>query len=176
MLDINKENRMNELLDNKNVQKLIKPFIDNGYVVKSFEHNFESPIYSENTPRDEDCVVIFGQDLMSDDDRKKWNVKEFKIGGKLESASATGTTEYFIVEFEADEHLGYMVLKVKNGVFIQGGNKIVTKTNDVKLFEVGFVSKKFFEHFGEYKVLNQKEFNDWKKYQQKSNPNTFLLR
>ena len=54
------------------------------------------------------------------------------------------------------------MLKVNNGVFIQGANKVVTKSNDVKLFEVGFVKKEHYEYFGEYRVLNQKEFSDWK--------------
>lgn len=166
---------MSELINHKNVQKLIKPFIDNGYKVKSFKSNYESPVYSEATPRDEECVTIFSASSLSNEDKEKWSVKEFMLAGKLESASAIGLTEYHIVEFEADEHVGYMVLKVKNGVFINKG-KVITKENDVKLFEAGFTSKKFYDHFGEYTVFNQKEFNDWKKYQQRTNPNTFLLR
>jgi len=166
---------MNELINNKAVQKLIKPFLDNGYKVKSFKRNYESPIYSENTPRDCNTISIFGSEALTEKEKKDWNVKEFKLRG-IDSANGKGTTDYYVVEFEANEHLGYMVLKVNNGVFIKGGNKVVTKSNDVKLFEVGFVSKKHFDYFGDYRILNQKEFNSYKKYQQKTNANRFLLR
>ena len=166
---------MSELLNHKNVQKIIKPFLDNGYRVKSFKPNFESPVYSEATPRDEDCLAIFSASHLTNEDKAKWNIKEFKLAGKVDCASGHGLTEYHIVEFEADEHIGYMVLKVMNGVFVKKG-KIVTKEYDVKLFEAGFTSKKFYDHFGVYKVLNQTEFNDYKKFQQKTNPNSFLLR
>ncbi len=166
---------MNELINNKAVQKLIKPFLDNGYKVKSFVNYYESPIYSENTPRDCDTIAFFDSKALTEQQKKDWNVKEIKLKG-TDTSSSIGTTNYYLVEFEADEHLGYMVLKVNNGVFIIGGNKVVTKTNDVKLFEVGFVSKKSFNYSGEYRVLNQKEFNSWKKYQQKRNANRFLLR
>lgn len=148
-----------EIVNDKKARKVIDRFVDMGYeVTKSglFKDNF---VWTEKDYRDEIRLNV-GKVDVSENVKEKRNIRDSVVFG-VETNTSTGKTTFYTVELESETHIGYIIFKVKDGIFL---NKSKTQfnrevNNEVVLCEVGWTSKKSYEHWGEYRTHTQTSWN-----------------
>ena len=72
--------------------------------------------------------------------------------------------DYYYVELQNENKIAYVIVQVKNGLFIRGHNGY-DKKNEHKIVQLGFDNKEYHNDWNEFRnEYTLQEFNEWKKF------------
>ena len=117
--------------------------------------------------KDEKGINI-GTTSVSDEVKEKRNIKQTKVFGIDSEISRTEVTHYSI-KFESDDMCGYVILKVRDGIFLNKARTQFTRelNNEVSLCEVGWTSKAMYKEWGYSRQYSAKVWNNLLKQSKK---------
>tara|TARA_Y100000052_G_C2894587_1_gene53064 strand:- start:45 stop:560 length:516 start_codon:yes stop_codon:yes gene_type:complete len=169
-----------DITKTKEAKKIISKFAEVDYKVVSagkFNDGNENFVWTEKDYKDEICTNV-GMTQVSDEVKKKRNIKSKKIFG-VDSETSYNTTTHYTIKFESDDMMGYVILKVRDGIFLNKARNQFTRelNNEVSLCEVGWSSKAMFKDWGYSRQYSAKVWNDLLKQSKRFNDGTpYFLR
>ena len=169
-----------DITKTKEAKKIISKFAEVDYKVVSagkFNDGNENFVWTEKDYKDEICTNV-GKTQVSDEVKKKRNIKSKKIFG-IDSETSYNTTTHYTIKFESDDMMGYVILKVRDGIFLNKARNQFTRelNNEVSLCEVGWSSKAMFKDWGYSRQYSAKVWNDLLKQSKRFNDGTpYFLR
>ena len=169
-----------DITKTKEAKKIISKFAEVDYKVVSagkFNDGNENFVWTEKDYKDEICTNV-GKTQVSDEVKKKRNIKSKKIFG-VDSETSYNTTTHYTIKFESDDMMGYVILKVRDGIFLNKARNQFTRelNNEVSLCEVGWSSKAMFKDWGYSRQYSAKVWNDLLKQSKRFNDGTpYFLR
>ena len=134
-------------------------------------------VWTDKDYTDEQGINI-GMVQLPEDVKEKRNIKSRNIFGIDTETSSTEVTHYSI-KFESDDMMGYVILKVRDGIFLNKARTQFTRelNNEVTLCEVGWTSKAMFKDWGYSRQYSAKVWNDLLKQSKRFNDGTpYFLR
>lgn len=149
-------NNMNQILNNKKVQNLLKPLLNKGFKVKDIQDSWTTPVYLENHNKDVNVIAIGKVAEITNEQAEKYG-----YNGK----AGHGSIDFYTIELESDTQEGYLEFKVLDGIHVVNGVCKV-KNQEIKLVSVGLIDKKYLLE-GDYNYYNQKEWKSVLKYSSK---------
>lgn len=161
-------------------KKLISKFAEVDYKVVSagkLNDGNENFVWTDKDYTDEQGINV-GTVQLSDEIKEKRNIKSTKVFGIDSEISRTEITHYSI-KFESDDMCGYVILKVRDGIFLNKARTQFTRelNNEVSLCEVGWTSKAMYKDWGYSRQYSAKVWNDLLKQSKRFNNGTpYFLR
>jgi len=147
---------MNELINNKKVQNLLKPLLNKGFKVKDIQDSWTTPVYLENHNKDVNVIAVGKVSEITNEQAKKYG---------YDGRAGHERINFFTIELESDTQAGYLEFKVLDGIHVVNGVCKV-KNQEIKLVSVGLIDKKHLLE-GDYNYYNQKEWKSVLKYSSK---------
>ena len=157
-----------EILENKLVKKVVSTFEKVDYKVVKAAKFVDNFIWTEKDYKDESGINI-GQVDLPEEIKEKRNVKTKNMFG-IDTNISSYTTTYYSITLESETMVGYVIVKVRDGIFLNRSRTAFTRelNNETSLVEVGWTLKGMFKDWG-YREYSPRVWNDLVKQSEKFN-------
>jgi len=146
--------------------KVVKEFKELGYTVTNTCELFETDNLKKELKDEFTAVAGFSMGTAKNLDNGYEGIfgEEIDYGNGIVLGMRKQYLDFYYVELQNENKIAYVIVQVKNGLFLRGNNGY-EKNNEHKVLQLGYENKEFHNDWNEFRnefTLN--EFKEWKKF------------